>query len=55
VKRNADRFPNDFMFQLTDDEVAALRFHFETSKGGRGGRRYRPSSPRNQSSSMELN
>ena len=55
VKRNADRFPEDFTFQLTDDEVAALRFHFETSKGGRGGRRYRPSSPRNQSSSMELN
>lgn len=55
VKRNADRFPEDFTFQLTDDEVAGLRFHFETSKRGRGGGRYRPSSPRNQSSSMELN
>jgi len=42
VKRNADRFPEDFMFQLTDDEVAGLRFHFETSKRGRGGRRYAP-------------
>ena len=42
VKRNADRFPEDFMFQLTDNEVAGLRFHFETSKRGRGGRRYRP-------------
>lgn len=42
VKRNANRFPEDFMFQLTDDEVANLRFHFETSKGDRGGRRYRP-------------
>ena len=42
VKRNADRFPEDFMFQLTDDEVTALRFHFETSKHGRGGRRYLP-------------
>jgi ORF6N domain-containing protein len=40
VKRNADRFPDDFMFQLTDDEAAGLRFHFETSKRGRGGRRY---------------
>ena len=30
------------MFQLTDDEVAGLRFHFETSKRGRGGRRYLP-------------
>ena len=39
VKRNATRFPADFMFQLTDDEVAGLRFHFETSKpaGARGG------------------
>jgi ORF6N domain len=42
VKRNADRFPDDFMFQLTDDEAAGLRFHFETSKRGRGGRRYLP-------------
>ena len=42
VKRNAERFPEDFMFQLTGDEAAGLRFHFETSKSGRGGRRYRP-------------
>jgi hypothetical protein len=42
VKRNADRFPEDFTFQLIDDEVAGLRFHFETSKRGRGGRRYLP-------------
>src|SRR5206468_2052761 len=42
VKRNTERFPEDFMFQLTDDEAAGLRFHFETSKSGRGGRRYRP-------------
>src|SRR6266480_4576410 len=32
VKRSADRFPEDFMFQLTDDEAAGLRLHFETSK-----------------------
>ena len=42
VKRNADRFPEDFAFQLTEDEVAGLRFQFETSKRGRGGRRYLP-------------
>ena len=42
VKRNAERFPEDFMFQLTGDEAAGLRFHLETSKSGRGGRRYRP-------------
>ena len=42
VKRNADRFPEDFMFQLTEEEAAGLRFHFETSKSDRGGRRYRP-------------
>ena len=42
VKRNVERFPEDFTFQLTDDEVAGLRFHFETSKRGRGGRRYLP-------------
>src|SRR6266853_3394819 len=42
VKRNTERFPEDFMFQLTGDEAAGLRFHFETSKSGRGGRRYRP-------------
>ena len=42
VKRNADRFPEDFMFQLTADEFKSLRFHFGTSKKGRGGRRYLP-------------
>ena len=60
VKRNAARFPNDFMFQLTRAEaeglrlqigtsnepaalgIPGLRFHFETSKSRRGGRRYLP-------------
>ena len=28
VKRNIDRFPNDFMFQLTAEEYKTLRFHF---------------------------
>ena len=40
VKRNALRFPSDFMFQLTLDEWNQLRFQIETSK--RGGRRYLP-------------
>ena len=40
VKRNAARFPEDFMFRLTKEEVG-LRFQFETSKT-RGGRRYLP-------------
>ncbi|MBI5427677.1 MAG: ORF6N domain-containing protein [Nitrospinae bacterium] len=42
VKRNLDRFPDDFMFQLTEEEYGALRFQFGTSKTGKGGRRYLP-------------
>ena len=42
VKRNAERFPADFMFRLTEDEVAALRSQIVTSKPGRGGKRYAP-------------
>jgi hypothetical protein len=42
VKRNATRFPEDFMSQLTVPEWAALRSQFVTSKRGRGGRRYLP-------------
>jgi len=38
VKRNIDRFPSDFMFQLTKEEF--LRFQFETSRWG--GVRYLP-------------
>ena len=41
VKRNIERFPDDFMFQLTDQEFADLRSQSVTSKG-RGGRRYLP-------------
>lgn len=41
VRRNRDRFPADFMFQLTAEEVANLRFQNETSKR-HGGRRYLP-------------
>ncbi|MCX5901571.1 MAG: ORF6N domain-containing protein [Proteobacteria bacterium] len=42
VKRNAGRFPDDFMFQLTDDEADSLRCQTGTSKTTRGGRRYSP-------------
>jgi hypothetical protein len=44
VRRNAERFPEDFMFQLTAEEAAGLRSQVATSKksAGRGGRRYAP-------------
>jgi ORF6N domain len=42
IKRNLERFPADFMFQLNADEYAALRSQFVTSNVGRGGRRYAP-------------
>jgi ORF6N domain len=39
AKRNIDRFPSDFMFQLTSEEADALRFQIGMSKTtGRGGR-----------------
>jgi ORF6N domain len=40
VKRNIDRFPEDFMFQLTDEEFNNLRSQFVTSSWG--GKRYMP-------------
>jgi len=47
VRRNRDRFPSDFMFQLTNQEVERLRSQIaisigETKEAGRGGRRYLP-------------
>ena len=44
VKRNIDRFPPDFMFQLNAREHDSLRSQFAISKeqAGRGGRRYLP-------------
>ncbi len=42
VNRNADRFPDDFAFQLTADEFASLMLQFATSNKGRGGRRKLP-------------
>lgn len=42
VKRNVARFPEDFMFSLSDQELIDLRCQIGTSNEGRGGRRYRP-------------
>lgn len=49
VKRNGDRFPEDFMFQLSSEEFDRLRSQFVTSNqaadsdgSARGGRRYPP-------------
>ncbi|MBI3807665.1 MAG: ORF6N domain-containing protein [Nitrospirae bacterium] len=43
VQRNKKRFPSDFMFQLTLEEVERLRSQFATLKTGRGQhRKYRP-------------
>lgn len=47
VRRNRERFPADFMFRLTDQEVANLRSQIATSSLGRersgwGGKRYLP-------------
>jgi hypothetical protein len=41
VRRNRDRFPGDFMFQLSAEETKSLIFQFGISKG-RGGRRHFP-------------
>jgi hypothetical protein len=42
VKRNLDRFPDDFVFQLKHDEYENLRSQIATSSLGYGGRRYLP-------------
>ena len=36
VRRNSERFPNDFMFQLTEEEASALRSQNVTLESGRG-------------------
>jgi len=36
VRRNIDRFPEDFMFELTQDEFESLRSQIATLKTGRG-------------------
>ncbi|PJE77223.1 DNA-binding protein [Candidatus Uhrbacteria bacterium CG10_big_fil_rev_8_21_14_0_10_48_16] len=42
VRRNIKRFPEDFMFQLTDQELQNLRSQSVTSSLEHGGRRYVP-------------
>jgi phage regulator Rha-like protein len=43
IKRNKEKFPVEFMFQLNKEEFGSLRSQFVTSKKeGRGGRRYFP-------------
>lgn len=42
VKRNAGRFPTDFMFRLSAEEARFLRCQIGISKPGRGGGRYQP-------------
>src|SRR6266705_2089340 len=39
VKRNANRFPADFMFELTADEAEILKCRSGISSSGHGGRR----------------
>jgi len=42
VKRNKERFPSNFMFQLTGQELTSLRSQIVTSNSNRGGSRYLP-------------
>ena len=42
VKRNVGRFPPDFMFKLSNQEVRDLRFQIGTSSSAHGGQRYLP-------------
>jgi phage regulator Rha-like protein len=42
IRRNLERFPEDFAFQLTADESARLMLQIATSKKGRGGLRKLP-------------
>ncbi|MBK9190707.1 MAG: ORF6N domain-containing protein [Crocinitomicaceae bacterium] len=42
VKRNISRFPEDFMFELSDDEAEILRSQIVTSRLNWGGSRYLP-------------
>lgn len=42
VRRNIDRFPEDFMFQLTTEEYEFLKSQIATSKQGSGGKQKLP-------------
>ena len=52
VKRNIERFPSDFMFQLTKEEYDNLKFQIGTSKKEHGGRRFMPHAFTEQGVSM---
>ena len=58
VKRNMERFPADFAFQLTREEYESLRSQIVILKAGRGahriahGHRPQPASDRNQANSL---
>lgn len=42
VRRNSDRFPQDFMFKLTSEEFEILKSRIATSKTGSGGKQKQP-------------
>ena len=42
IRRNERRFPNDFGFRLTHEEITILRPHFEASSSKHGGHRHPP-------------
>lgn len=42
VRRNIEKFPDDFMFQLTPEEFKNLKSQIATSSSGWGGRRKPP-------------
>ena len=42
VKRNIDRFPDDFMFEMTQNEFGNWRSQFATSNSDKMGLRYAP-------------
>lgn len=46
VKRNLDRFPDSFRFQLTGKEIQNLRSQSVTSSGEHGGRRFLHEAPK---------
>jgi hypothetical protein len=55
VRRNADRFPADFAFRLTEEEAVSLRSHFATLDAGRGKySKYRPWAFTEHGAIMEL-
>ncbi len=52
VRRNSDRFPNDFMFELSKEELIDWRCQFVTSNSDKMGLRYPPLAFTEQSVAM---